>query len=469
MSDKETRVESDSMGQVRVPKHVLYGAQTQRSLQHFMLGHEIMPKQMIQAFGYLKKSTALANKELGMLDAKIADLIVQAADEVISLKLIGEFPLHVWQTGSGTQTHMNVNEVISNRAIQIAGGELGSKKPVHPNDHVNMSQSTNDAFSTAMHIATALAIHHQVIPALEKFENGLRKKAEEFKNVIKIGRTHLQDAVPISYGQEFSGYASQIERNIERIKMALHGIHDLVIGGTAVGTGINAHPDFDKKTVEHVAKLTKIPFKVHPCKFVGISAHDEIVFMSGALKTTACSMMKIAYDIAWSASGPRCGLGELHLPENEPGSSIMPGKINPTQSEAMFAVSSQVMGNDVTITNAGSRGNFQVNAFKPTLLYNIIQSCDLIEDSCNLFTDYCLSGITLREDNIKKNLENSLMLVTALSPKIGYDKASEIAHKANHENLTLKEACLKLGYLSEKEFDEIVVPKDMIHPKAKKK
>lgn len=465
MSSDEFRIESDSMGKVKVPKHVLYGAQTQRSLEHFSIGNEIMPPQVIKALGYLKKSAALANCELGLLDKKIADLIIKASDEVISLKLYDQFPLKVWQTGSGTQTHMNANEVISNRAIQIAGGELGSKKPVHPNDHVNMSQSTNDIFSSAMHVAAVLAITEETIPALEVLAKGLRSKEKEFSSVVKIGRTHLQDAVPISFGQEFSGYASQIERNIDRIKMTLDGLYELVIGGTAVGTGLNAHPDFDKKAVEHIAKLTKLPFKVHPNKFAGISAHDELVFASGALKTTACSMMKIAYDIAWSASGPRCGIGEISLPENEPGSSIMPGKVNPTQSEAMFAVSSHVIGNDATITSAGGKGNFQVNAFKPVIIYNFIQSCNLIHDATLLFTKYCLNGITLRKDRIKQNLDNSLMLVTALSPKIGYDKSSEIAHKANHENLTLKEACMKLGYLTEKEFDSIVVPEDMIYPK----
>ena len=468
MSDLGYRIESDSMGEIKVPNNVLYGAQTQRSLENFNVGNEKMPPQLIRAFGYLKKSAALANCELGQLDKTITDLIVKAADEVISLKLIDEFPLKVWQTGSGTQSHMNVNEVISNRAIQIAGGELGSKKPVHPNDHVNMSQSTNDAFSSAMHIAAVLALTEEVIPALELFAKGLRAKEKEFGDVVKIGRTHLQDAVPISYGQEFSGYTAQIERNIERIKMTLSGLYELVLGGTAVGTGINAHPDFDKKSIGHIAKLTKYPFKVHPNKFAAISAHDEFVFASGALKTTACSMMKIAYDIAWSASGPRCGIGEMHIPENEPGSSIMPGKINPTQSEAMFAVASHVIGNDTAIASAGSRGNFQINAFKPTILYNFIQSCDLISDATRLFTNCCLNGITLNRDKIKQNLDNSLMLVTALSPEIGYDKSSEIAHKANHENLSLKESCMQLGYLSEKEFDEIVVPENMIHPKAKK-
>lgn len=463
-SEKEFRVETDSMGEMKVPSNCYYGAQTARSLVHFSIGEDKMPRELIKAFGILKKAAAIVNHELGLLPKDKMEWIVQAAEEVIEGKLFDHFPLSVWQTGSGTQTNMNVNEVISNRAIEIAGGELGSKKPVHPNDHVNMSQSSNDAFPTAMYIAAAQEVYHELLPILNILKEALAIKEKEFDSIVKIGRTHLQDATPLTLGQEFSGYVSLIERDIERIKLALVGLYDLAIGGTAVGTGINSSPEFAERMVKQISIFTKLPFKSHPNKFCALSAHDELIFASGALKVTACSLMKIANDIRWLGSGPRCGIHELILPENEPGSSIMPGKVNPTQCEAMIMVVAQVMGNDHTIAFGGSQGNFELNVYKPVMIYNFLHSACLIRDTCKMFTKYCVEGLQPNRERIDYYVKHSLMLVTALSPKIGYDKAAQIAHIALEENITLKEACLKLGYLTEKEYDAIVVPEKMTHP-----
>ncbi len=463
-SNVQTRTESDSMGKIEVPVDRYYGAQTARSLIHFDIGHDTMPPELIRAFGILKKAAALVNQDLGKLSSEKSRLIVQAADEVIAGKLDEHFPLHIWQTGSGTQTNMNANEVISNRAIEISGGVMGSKKPVHPNDDVNMSQSSNDTFPAAMHIAAASRVAEVLIPAVEQLRDAIQAKARQFENVVKIGRTHLMDATPLTVGQEMSGWANQLERDIHRLKQVLPGLYDLAIGGTAVGTGLNSHPEFAERAAKKIAELTGLPFKSHPNKFAALSAHDEIVFASGALKTLAASLMKIANDVRWLASGPRAGLGELTLPENEPGSSIMPGKVNPTQSEAMTMVSVQVFGNDAAIGFAGSQGNFQLNVFKPVMIHNFLHSVRLLADACRSFTEHCVNGMELDKGRIDQNVKNSLMLVTALSPKIGYDKAAQIAHKAHHEHLSLREAALKLGFLSEKEFDETVRPETMTHP-----
>jgi fumarate hydratase class II len=460
----QTRVESDSMGKIEVPCDRYYGAQTARSLIHFDIGRETMPPELIRAFGVLKKAAALVNKDLGKLSPEKAKLIVQAADEVIAGKLDEHFPLHIWQTGSGTQTNMNANEVISNRAIEIAGGVLGSKKPIHPNDDVNMSQSSNDTFPTAMHIAAASRVAEVLIPAVEKLRDALAAKAGVFADVVKIGRTHLMDATPLTVGQEMSGWVSQLDRDVDRLQMVLPGLYDLAIGGTAVGTGLNAHPEFAERAARKISELTGLPFQSHPNKFAALSAHDEIVFASGALKTLAASLMKIANDVRWLASGPRAGFGELILPENEPGSSIMPGKVNPTQSEAMTMVAVQVFGNDAAIGFAGSQGNFQLNVFKPVMIHNFLNSVRLLADACRSFVDHCVLGMELDLARIEQNVKNSLMLVTALSPKIGYDKAAEIAHTAHHQHTSLRAAALKLGYLSEKEFDELVKPENMTHP-----
>jgi fumarate hydratase, class II len=460
----KTRIESDSMGKIEVPSDRYYGAQTARSLIHFDIGRETMPPELIRAFGVLKKAAALVNKDLGKLSPEKARLIVQASEEVIAGKLDEHFPLHIWQTGSGTQTNMNANEVISNRAIELAGGVLGSKKPIHPNDDVNMSQSSNDTFPTAMHIAAASRMAEALIPAVKRLRDALDAKAQAFSQVVKIGRTHLMDATPLTVGQEMSGWVSLLDRDITRLNETLPGLYELAIGGTAVGTGLNAHPEFGERAAQKISELTGLPFRSHPNKFAALSAHDEIVFASGALKTLGVSLMKIANDIRWLASGPRAGLGELMLPENEPGSSIMPGKVNPTQSEAMTMVAVQVFGNDVAIGFAGSQGNFELNVFKPVMIYNFLNSVRLLADACRSFRDHCVAGMELDEKRIKQNVENSLMLVTALSPKIGYDKAAEIAHKAHHEKLSLREAALKLGYLTEKEFDETVRPEKMTHP-----
>jgi fumarate hydratase class II len=458
------RVESDSMGKIEVPNDRYYGAQTARSLIHFDIGRDTMPPELIRAFGILKKAAALVNQDLGKLSAEKTKLIVQAADEVIAGKLDEHFPLHVWQTGSGTQTNMNANEVISNRAIEIAGGVLGSKKPIHPNDDVNMSQSSNDTFPTAMHIAAASRVAEVLIPAVERLRDAIDAKAKSFAKVVKIGRTHLMDATPLTVGQEMSGWVSQLDRDVERLKMVLPGLYELAIGGTAVGTGLNAHPEFAERAAKKIAELTGQPFESHPNKFAALSAHDEIVFASGALKTLAASLMKIANDVRWLASGPRAGFGELILPENEPGSSIMPGKVNPTQSEAMTMVAVQVFGNDAAIGFAGSQGNFQLNVFKPVMIHNFLNSVRLLADACSSFVDHCVNGMELDMDRIAANVKNSLMLVTALSPKIGYDKAAEIAHQAHQQHISLREAALKLGHLSAEEFDELVKPEKMTHP-----
>ena len=460
----QVRIESDSMGKIEVPNDRYYGAQTARSLIHFDIGLDKMPPSLIRAFGILKKAAALVNQDLKKLSPEKARLIVQAADEVIAGKLDEHFPLRIWQTGSGTQTNMNANEVISNRAIEIAGGEMGSKKPIHPNDDVNMSQSSNDTFPTAMHIAAATRLAEGLIPAVTRLRDAVDAKAREFQDVVKIGRTHLMDATPLTVGQEISGWVSLLDRDIERLKLVLPGLYDLAIGGTAVGTGLNAHPEFAERAAKKIAELTGLPFKSHPNKFAALSAHDEIVFASGALKTLAASLMKIANDIRWLASGPRAGFGEITLPENEPGSSIMPGKVNPTQSEAMTMVAVQVFGNDVAIGFAGSQGNFQLNVYKPVMIHNFLNSVRLLSDACRSFTDHCIVGMELNQDRIRENVANSLMLVTALTPKIGYDKAAEIAHKAHHDHSSLRAAALKLGYLTEKEFDELVRPEKMTHP-----
>ena len=460
----KTRTESDSMGNIEVPVDHYWGAQTARSLIHFDIGTDTMPPELIRAFGILKKAAALVNLDLGKLSPEKAKLIVQAADEVIAGKLNDHFPLHIWQTGSGTQTNMNANEVISNRAIEIAGGVMGSKKPIHPNDDVNMSQSSNDTFPTAMHIAAATQVSQELIPSLEKLRDAFDAKAREFETVVKIGRTHLMDATPLTVGQEMSGWVSLLTRDVGRIREALWGLYDLAIGGTAVGTGINAHPEFAKRAAKKIAELTGLPFESHPNKFAALSAHDELVFASGALKTLAASLMKIANDVRWLASGPRAGFGELVLPENEPGSSIMPGKVNPTQSEAMTMVAVQVMGNDAAVGFAGSQGNFELNVFKPVIIFNFLNSVRLLTDACRSFREHCVAGMEIDAERIAQYVNSSLMLVTALTPKIGYDKAAEIAKKAHHEKTSLREAALKLGYLTEKEFDEIVRPEKMTHP-----
>jgi fumarate hydratase class II len=459
-----TRTESDSMGKIDVPTDRYYGAQTARSLIHFDIGKDTMPPELIRAFGILKKAAALVNQDLGKLSPEKAQLITQAADEVISGKLNDHFPLRIWQTGSGTQTNMNVNEVISNRAIEIAGGEMGSKKPIHPNDDVNMSQSSNDTFPTAMHIAAAAETARRLLPAVKKLRDALDDKAKEFADIVKIGRTHLQDATPLTLGQEFSGYVSLLDRDGARIAMALDGLYDLAIGGTAVGTGLNAHPEFAERAARKISELTGLPFRSHPNKFAALSAHDEIVFASGALKTLAASLMKIANDIRWLASGPRCGLGELKLPENEPGSSIMPGKVNPTQSEAVTMVAVQVMGNDATIGFAGSQGNFELNVFKPVMIFNYLHSVELLTDASNSFVDHCIAGIEADRAQIDHYVRNSLMLVTALAPKIGYDNAAMVAKAAHHAHITLREAALNLGLISAEDFDALVKPEDMTHP-----
>jgi fumarate hydratase class II len=459
-----TRTESDSMGKIAVPADRYYGAQTARSLIHFAIGKDTMPPELIRAFGILKKAAALVNKDLGKLPADKSALITQVADEVIAGKLNDHFPLRIWQTGSGTQTNMNVNEVISNRAIEIAGGEMGSKKPIHPNDDVNMSQSSNDTFPAAMHIAAATETRQRLLPAVKKLRDALDAKAKEFADIVKIGRTHLQDATPLTVGQEFSGYVNLLDRDGGRVAMALDGLYDLAIGGTAVGTGLNAHPEFAERAAKKIGELTGLPFRSHPNKFAALSAHDELVFASGALKTLAASLMKIANDIRWLASGPRCGLGELSLPENEPGSSIMPGKVNPTQSEALTMVAVQVMGNDAAIGFAGSQGNFELNVFKPVIIFNYLHSVELLADASNSFVDHCVTGIEVNRDQIDHFVHNSLMLVTALAPKIGYDAAAQVAKAAHHSHISLREAAIKLGFVSAEEFDALVKPEDMTHP-----
>jgi fumarate hydratase class II len=457
------------MGKIDVPNDKYYGAQSARSLIHFDIGdgtwpRDIMPKQVVKAMAQLKKAAALVNRDLGKLDAEKTDLIGRAADEVIEGKLDAHFPLRVWQTGSGTQTNMNVNEVISNRAIEMAGGEMGSKKPVHPNDHVNMSQSSNDTFPTAMHMAAAEAMVG-MLPAVEALRNALDAKAKAWHSIVKVGRTHLQDATPLTLGQEFSGYVMQLDRAMVACKEALHHLYDLAIGGTAVGTGLNAHPEFGERTAKKLAELTGLPFRSHPNKFTALASHDDFVFASGALKMLATALMKIANDIRWLASGPRAGIGELVLPENEPGSSIMPGKVNPTQSEAMTMVCVQVFGNDLAISFGASQGNFELNVFNPVMIYNFLHSTTLLRDACTMFREHAVEGLQANEEQIKKYLDESLMVVTALSPHIGYDKSAEIAKHAHHHKSTLKEAALKLGHVTEEQYDTIVVPKEMTYPK----
>src|SRR5271167_1394162 len=441
------RTETDSMGAIEVAADRYWGAQTERSLLHFAIGFDRMPRSVIRAFGLLKRACAEVNQELGKLPADKAKLMVQAAEEVVEGKLDDHFPLRIWQTGSGTQTNMNANEVISNRAIELAGGAMGSKKPIHPNDDVNMAQSSNDTFPTAMHIAAAEELTRQLVPSLKKLVEALRAKAGEFASIIKIGRTHLMDAVPLTLGQEFSGYVAQLEYDLRRIDAILPDIYELAIGGTAVGTGLNTHPEFADRTAAKIAELTGLPFVAAPNKFAALAAHDALVMASGALRTLACSLMKIANDIRWMGSGPRCGLGELRLPENEPGSSIMPGKVNPTQSEAMTMVCVQVMGNDAAIGIAGSMGNFELNVFKPVILYNLLHSIRLLSDACGLFAKHCVEGLEVNRERVAGYVENSLMLVTALSPHIGYDNAAKVAKKAHHEGTTLKAACLALNLL----------------------
>ncbi|HLA96531.1 MAG TPA: class II fumarate hydratase [Pyrinomonadaceae bacterium] len=459
----QTRTETDSMGEIAVPVTAYWGAQTQRSLKHFNIGFDVMPREVIRALGILKKAAAIVNFDLGKLPEDKLKLIEQAADEVVEGKLDDHFPLRVWQTGSGTQTNMNANEVISNRAIEMAGGEMGSKTPVHPNDDVNKSQSSNDTFPTAMYIAAAERLT-ALIPEVQKVHDAIRAKADEFADVVKIGRTHLQDATPMTVGQEFGGWANLIKRDIERLRLVLPGLLDLAIGGTAVGTGLNAHPEFAERAAAKIAELTGLPFKSHPDKFAALSAHDEVVFASGALKTLAGSLMKIANDIRWLASGPRCGIGEISLPENEPGSSIMPGKVNPTQSEAMTMVAVQVFGNDAAIGFAGSQGNFELNVFKPVMIHNFLHSVRLIHDACHGFVDYCIAGIELNRDQIDRYLNDSLMLVTALNQHIGYDNASKIAKYAHKKGSSLKEAAVELELLTAEKFDELVKPEEMTHP-----
>ena len=458
-----TRIETDSMGGIEVPTTAYWGAQTQRSLHHFNIGFDIMPREVIRALGILKKAAAIVNYDLGKLSEDKMKLIVQAADEVIEGKLDAHFPLRVWQTGSGTQTNMNANEVISNRAIEIAGGEMGSKSPVHPNDDVNKSQSSNDTFPTAMYIAAAERLT-TLIPRVQTVSDAIKAKAIEFEGVVKIGRTHLQDATPVTVTQEFNGWANLVDRDIERMRMVLPGLMDLAIGGTAVGTGLNAHPEFAERAAAKIAELTGLPFKSHPDKFAALSAHDEVVFASGALKTLAASLMKIANDIRWLASGPRCGIGELSLPENEPGSSIMPGKVNPTQSEAMTMVAVQVFGNDAAIGFAGSQGNFELNVFKPVMIHNFLHSVRLIHDACHGFVDFCIKGIELNREQIEHYLRDSLMLVTALNQHIGYDNASKIAKNAHKKGISLKESAVQLELLTGEKFDELVIAEDMTHP-----
>ena len=458
------RTEKDSMGPVEVPNDRYFGAQTQRSLNNFKIGKERFPREFIRAYGIVKKAAAAVNSAAGLLDPQLAKTISLAADEVIAGKLDDHFPLVVWQTGSGTQTNMNVNEVIANRAIEMVGGTLGSKDPVHPNDHVNMGQSTNDTFPTAINIAAIESVAHQLLPNLQRLRDGLHAKAEAFSKIIKLGRTHLQDATPLSLGQEFSGYVSAIEHGCKRIKNAMDSCYEMAMGGTAVGTGINSTEGFGEKTAADISKLTDLPFRTADNKFEALGGQDSIVELSSALKTVAVSLFKIANDLRWLASGPRSGIGEVVLPANEPGSSIMPGKVNPTQCEAMTMVCTQVMGNDTTITFAGASGNFELNVYRPVIAFNILQSIRLLTDACDSFLVNAVEGIEPNEQRIHENLYNSLMLVTALNPHIGYDKAAKVAKKAYAENLSLRKAIVELGYMGADEFDKLVQPEKMIRP-----
>ena len=459
-----TRIETDSMGEISVPADKYWGAQTERSLHHFNIGNDIMPREVTHAFGLLKKAAALTNLELKQLPADKAQLIIQAAEEVSSGTLDAHFPLHVWQTGSGTQSNMNANEVISNRAIAIAGGVMGSKSPIHPNDDVNMSQSSNDTFPTAMHIAAAIAIQQKLLPAVRVLRDGLAAKMHAFKDIVKIGRTHLQDAVPLTLGQEFSGYVAQLDACLLRIEHVLPELYELALGGTAVGTGLNAHPQFAERAAAQIATITQLPFVSAPNKFAALAAHEPLVMAHSAMKTLACALMKIANDLRWLGSGPRCGLGELILPENEPGSSIMPGKVNPTQAEAMTMVCAQVIGNDTTVAIAASQGNFELNVFKPVIIFNVLHSLNLLADTCSSFQEFCVEGLQANRTRIDYYLQHSLMLVTALNQHIGYDKAAKIAKTAHLENTSLQEAAVKLGFLTAEQFARYVKPEDMIAP-----
>ena len=461
------RTERDSLGPVEVPSDKYYGAQTQRSLNNFKIGTHHFPREFIRAYGILKKSAATVNNNNGRLEDSIKDAIHKAVDEVIDGKLDNHFPLVVWQTGSGTQTNMNFNEVISNRAIEIVGGELGSKNPVHPNDHVNMSQSTNDTFPTAINIAAVESVTHNLIPSLEQLRESLDNKSKKFNNIIKVGRTHLQDATPLSLGQEFSGYVSAIDHGIDRLKKALDNCLELAAGGTAVGTGINTIEGFDNDIAEEIKNITGLNFRTAENKFEAMGGQDSIIELSGALKVIASSLFKIANDIRWLASGPRSGIGELILPANEPGSSIMPGKVNPTQCEAMTMVCTQVIGNDVTITIAGASGNFELNVYRPVIAYNILESIKLLSEASKSFTTNAVNGIEPNVERINDNLYNSLMLVTALNPHIGYDKAAEVAKNSYKKNISLKESAIELGYLTGEEFDKLVQPSQMISPSKK--
>jgi fumarate hydratase class II len=466
MTTQTVRTESDSMGTIEVPADRYWGAQTQRSLHHFDIGHDTMPREMIRAMGILKQAAAEVNRDLGRLPEDKAKLMIAAAQEVIDGKLDDHFPLRVWQTGSGTQSNMNSNEVISNRAIEMAGGEMGSKSPVHPNDHVNMSQSSNDTFPTAMHIAAVEQLTNVLIPQVIQLRDALKAEGDEFADIVKIGRTHLMDAVPLTLGQEFSGYVVQLDQDLERLRSVLGHLYELALGGTAVGTGLNTHPEFAQRAADKIAMITGQPFTSAPNKFAALAGHDAIVMASGALKTLACSLMKIGNDVRWLGSGPRCGLGELILPANEPGSSIMPGKVNPTQSEAITMVCVQVIGNDTAIGVAGSQGNFELNVFKPVMIHNLLHSIRLLADSCRSFREHCVVGIEADKDRINHFLNDSLMLVTALNPHIGYDKAAKVAKLAYEEKSTLRDAAAKLGFLSAEEFDKLVRPEEMTGPKA---
>lgn len=460
------RVESDSMGEINVPADKYWGAQTARSLHHFNIGHDLMPKEVVHAFGVLKKAAAITNQELGKLSEEKSALIQQAADEVREGKLDAHFPLHVWQTGSGTQSNMNANEVISNRAIELAGGVMGSKTPIHPNDDVNKSQSSNDTFPTAMHIAAAMAFHENLLPAVKALRDGLAAKMDEFKAIVKIGRTHLQDAVPLTLGQEFSAYVTQLDACMARMEAVLPELYQLALGGTAVGTGLNTHPEFATKVAGHIAALTQLPFVTAPNKFEALASHEPLVMAHSTLRALACALTKIANDVRWLGSGPRCGIGELILPENEPGSSIMPGKVNPTQSEAMLMVCTQVMGNDVTVGMAASQGNFELNVSKPVIIFNVLHSLRLLADTCRSFQEFCVAGLEANLPVIAGYVDRSLMLVTALNQHIGYDKAAKIAKTAHQGNLSLQEAAVQLGYLTAEQFAEYVQPAHMIKPEA---
>lgn len=460
----DTRIESDSMGEIAVAADRYWGAQTERSLHHFNIGSDRMPREVMHAFGILKKAAALTNQDLGKLSSDKVALIVKASEEVSNGLLDEHFPLHVWQTGSGTQSNMNANEVISNRAIELAGGVLGSKSPIHPNDMVNMSQSSNDTFPTAMHIAAALAITQVLLPAVRDLRAAFAVKMDAFNDIIKIGRTHLQDAVPLTLGQEFSGYVAQLDACIARIEQVLPELFELALGGTAVGTGLNTHPEFAVKSANYIAKLTGLPFVSAPNKFAALASHEALVMAHSTMKTLACALMKIANDVRWLGSGPRCGIGELILPENEPGSSIMPGKVNPTQCEAMTMVCAQVLGNDTTVGIAASQGNFELNVFKPVIIFNVLHSLNLLADSCRSFREFCVEGLEANRATIDYYLQNSLMLVTALNQHIGYDKAAKIAKTAHHENTSLSDAAVKLGFLTAEQFNDYVKPEEMVYP-----